>query len=153
MQETKRKLSNLTKEVCFYLSKTPSLRNISAQFMKTLEVLITQAECPFTYLDTETVSIPSLDVLLSNPPNSFLQACTVGLTLKVFGKKMLCVNLDSAAVHRLLNLQTCLQTCSLRHLHVALSRGPSFSLLLGPSASCEWCMVIISFFHRPLNVE
>ena len=153
MQETKRKLSNLTKEVCFYLSKTPSLRNISAQFMKTLEVLITQADWPFTYLETETVSIPSLDVLISTIPNSFLQACTVGLTLKVFGKKMLSVNLDSAAVHWLLNLQTCLQTCSLRHLHVALSRGPAFVLLLGPSASCEWCMVIISYFHRPPKVE
>ena len=153
MQETKRKLSNLTKEVCFYLSKTPSLRNISAQFMKTLEVLITQAECPFTYLDTETVSIPLLGVLTSNPPSSFLLACSVGLTLKVFGKKMLFVNLDSAAFHWLLNLQTCLQTCILRHLHIALSRGPAFLLLLGPSASLEWCMVIMSIFHRPSKVE
>ncbi|XP_067945247.1 protein furry homolog-like [Watersipora subatra] len=53
-KETKRKLTLLSKEVCFYLGKTPSLRTISSQFSKTLEVLLAQAICPFTYIDPET---------------------------------------------------------------------------------------------------
>ncbi|XP_077984034.1 protein furry homolog-like [Glandiceps talaboti] len=50
---TRRRFCNLTRESCTYLSDR--LRGIATQFLNMLELLLTQAECPHVYTDTETM--------------------------------------------------------------------------------------------------
>jgi len=57
-------MASLAKEVCFYLSKTASLRGISSHLLKALETLLTQAECPFTFIDSESVSPVYTDITI-----------------------------------------------------------------------------------------
>ncbi|XP_064619246.1 protein furry-like isoform X4 [Lineus longissimus] len=54
-KETCRKLSSLTRESCYYLSKTEKLKPVAAQFRTMLEILINQAECPFVHVDSEVL--------------------------------------------------------------------------------------------------
>ncbi|XP_033646304.1 protein furry homolog-like isoform X1 [Asterias rubens] len=44
---------NLTREACNYLGD--KLRDIALQFLSTLDLLTTHAECPYVYIDTETL--------------------------------------------------------------------------------------------------
>lgn len=80
-QELKKKLTSLTSEVCFYLSKTASLRDISKQFLTALEVMVSETECPFVYIDPEFVSTIGTKI-----PNSETQAYLLycSLSLKYF---------------------------------------------------------------------
>ncbi|CAH1777850.1 unnamed protein product [Owenia fusiformis] len=55
-KDTKRKLGTLTKEACYFLSKTKALGTITRQLLDMLELLVTQAECPFVYADTEALT-------------------------------------------------------------------------------------------------
>ncbi|XP_078684764.1 protein furry homolog-like isoform X1 [Branchiostoma floridae x Branchiostoma belcheri] len=50
---TRRRFYNLTRECCNYLGD--KLRGIASQFLNMLELLVSQAECPHIFTDTETI--------------------------------------------------------------------------------------------------
>ncbi|XP_067137576.1 protein furry [Centruroides vittatus] len=54
-KDTFRKTARLTRECCQFFTMTDSLRKIASHFLTMLDVLLTQAECPFIYIDPEVI--------------------------------------------------------------------------------------------------
>lgn len=57
LRESFRKVSRMTRESCQLLSGTDCLRRVTALFLNVLDVLATQAELPFVYVDPQVTSI------------------------------------------------------------------------------------------------
>ncbi|XP_048243647.1 protein furry-like isoform X3 [Haliotis rufescens] len=54
-RELRRRLMTMTKEACFYISKTESLKTIASQIMTVLDMLYVQMECPFIFAESDSL--------------------------------------------------------------------------------------------------
>ncbi|XP_025086109.1 protein furry homolog isoform X4 [Pomacea canaliculata] len=55
-REMRKRLMGMTKEAYYYISKTESLKAIASQFLQMLEMIHKQMECPFIYLEADTLT-------------------------------------------------------------------------------------------------
>ncbi|XP_078324714.1 protein furry-like isoform X4 [Crassostrea virginica] len=55
-RELRRRLDTMTKEACYYISKTDSLKHMATQFRQIMDMIFVHMECPFFYVDTDTLT-------------------------------------------------------------------------------------------------
>lgn len=55
-RELRRRLDTMTKEACYYISKTESLKHMATQFRQIMDMIFLHMECPFFYVDTDTLT-------------------------------------------------------------------------------------------------
>ena len=53
-KELRRRLDTMTKEACYYIAKTDSLKHIATQLRQVLDMMFVHMECPFFFCDSET---------------------------------------------------------------------------------------------------
>ncbi|XP_041356858.1 protein furry-like isoform X3 [Gigantopelta aegis] len=54
-REVRRRLMTMTKESCYYISKTEGLKSVASQILQVLDLLYMQMECPFIFIEIETL--------------------------------------------------------------------------------------------------
>ncbi|XP_063413170.1 protein furry-like isoform X1 [Mytilus trossulus] len=55
-KELRRRLDTMTKEACYYIAKTDSLKHIATQLRQVLDMTFLHMECPFFFCDSETLT-------------------------------------------------------------------------------------------------
>ncbi|XP_012945432.1 protein furry homolog isoform X2 [Aplysia californica] len=54
-RELRKRLTTMTKEACYYISKSESLKNVTSQILQVLDLVHQQLECPFLYSESDSL--------------------------------------------------------------------------------------------------
>ncbi|KAK3100413.1 hypothetical protein FSP39_019611 [Pinctada imbricata] len=55
-RELRRRLDTMTKEACYYIAKTDSLKHIATHFRQVMAMMFAHMECPYFFVDTEMLT-------------------------------------------------------------------------------------------------